>query len=264
MSDSLAVRPDSYDPRYFAEIAAVEDRHFWFTARNRLIREAVLGIVKDLPDKYRVIEVGCGTGVVLRELAKVCDRGEVIGLDLYPEAVAFASKRSGCRVIVGDVTNPPVTGEFDVVGLFDVLEHLNDEAKTLEALRCILKPHGTLVLTVPAHMSLWSYFDVAAHHCRRYDKASLISVLEKCGFEVEYLTEFMVFLFPVLWTLRRLKGGTAKLDATETAKRTSGELKVVPILNSVLHVGISLERFAIRHRWRLPVGSSVLAIAHKR
>jgi len=262
MNDSMAVQSDSYNPQYFRKIAEVEDRHFWFGARNRIIGVAVSNIVKDLPDGYRLLEVGCGTGVVLRYLAGVCDRGEVMGLDLYLEAVAFAKERSGCRVVAGDVLNPPVAGDFDVIGLFDVLEHLSKESETLQALHRLLKPGGTLVLTVPAHMSLWSYFDVAACHVRRYEQAAMNSLLVSNRFEAEYLTEFMVPLFPLLWLLRRRSGNAP--GSEKAATKVAAELKVVPIVNEILKGIIGLERFAIDRRWRLPFGSSLLAIARRK
>ena len=129
----------SYDPQFFAKILAVEDRHFWFRARNDVIASAVAGLVNGLPTGYRLLEVGCGTGVVLRHLAGVCQRGSVLGLDLYPEAVSYARERTGCEVVVGDVRSPPESlGQFDIVGMFDVLEHLPDERQTLMALDRVL------------------------------------------------------------------------------------------------------------------------------
>ena len=170
MSAINAVTSDdgnTYDPQFFSKIAAVEDRHFWFTARNRVIEAVVGNIVAKLPGRYRVLEAGCGTGVVLRELVKTCADGEVIGMDLYPEAVAFARERAGCEVVLGDILQPPSLGLFDLVALCDVLEHLPNDGEIVDGLRRLLNPGGRLLLTVPAHMSLWSYFDVAACHRRR-------------------------------------------------------------------------------------------------
>ena len=106
---------------------------------------ATRSVVAGLQPGYRVVEVGCGTGIVLQQLKQVCTGGEVMGMDLYPEAVEFASRRAGCRVIVGDVLNPPPLGQFDVVGMFDVLEHLPDDRAILRGLNRLLKPGGALV-----------------------------------------------------------------------------------------------------------------------
>jgi SAM-dependent methyltransferase len=202
--------------------------------------------------------------VVLRQLTKLCRDGEVIGMDLYSQAAVFASGRAACRVIVGDILNPPSLGEFDVVGTFDVLEHLSDDRRILSELNRMLKPGGALILTVPAHMSLWSYFDVASCHHRRYTRARLGQILRESEFEIEYLTEFMMSLFPLVWLLRRIKGGSGMMDRERAAQKAANELTVVPILNGILKLILSVEAFAIKRRWRLPVGTSLLAVARKK
>lgn len=133
---------DFYDPQFFAKIAAVENEHFWFAARNRIIKAAIETVIRDLPRGYRLLEVGCGTGVVLRQLVDVCHGGEVMGMDLFPEAVAFATARAGCPVIVGDILNPPALGQFDIVTIFDVLEHLPNDDQIVAGLNRVLKPGG--------------------------------------------------------------------------------------------------------------------------
>jgi 2-polyprenyl-3-methyl-5-hydroxy-6-metoxy-1,4-benzoquinol methylase len=254
----------SYDPRFFAKIAAVEEKHFWFCARARIIRCVASQVVGSLQPGYRFIEVGCGTGMVLRELVRLCKGGNVSGIDLFPEAVAFASKTALCPVMVGDVEEPTGFGEADVVGTFDVLEHLPDDRKVLNGLNQILKPGGKLILTVPAHMSLWSYFDVASRHYRRYTAAQLEQVLRESGFEVEYVTEFMMSLFPLLWLGRRLHGRGLGTDRESAVGRAAHELAIVPVINGILKLILSWETIAIRRRWRLPIGTSLLAVSRKR
>jgi SAM-dependent methyltransferase len=263
MNDPLAVRADSYDPQYFAKIAQIEDRHFWFVARNRIISAAIGQAISGLAAGYRVLEVGCGTGTVLRRLVDVCRTGDVMGMDLFPEAVAFASQRASCRVIVGDILNPPALGEFDLVATFDVLEHLPNDGKMLQALHRLLKPGGCLVLTVPAHMSLWSYFDVAACHCRRYSTMGLERLLVENGFKIEYRSEFMMILFPLIWLSRRLHGGRTKFDSQMAAERASRELKIVPVINRILTEVLGTEACAVKRSWSLPFGTSILAVARK-
>lgn len=253
-----------YDPQFFAKIAAVEDRHFWFRARNRVIAAAVSNLVRELSPGYRVLEVGCGTGGVLRKLSEVCRWGEVFGCDLYPEAVEFARKKSGCFVFANDIMNPPTEmGQFDLVCFFDVLEHLPDESQTLRALRSFLKADGRLILSVPAHSSLWSYFDVAACHCRRYEPEQLTHVLQENGFRIEYQTEFMSLLFPIIWLSRRMAGAGFPGSRATAASKAASELKVVPALNELLAMVLAWEPSMIRRRMKLPVGASLLAIASK-
>lgn len=254
----------SYDPVFFEKTAAVEDRHFWFCARNRIIAATLSGLVKGLPAGYRVLEVGCGTGSVLRHVAEVCDNGEVIGMDVFPEAVEFATANApSCRILVGDLLDPPSLGDFDIVCGFDVLEHLPDDRAALRVLHRMLKPDGALLVTVPAHTSLWSYFDVVSCHHRRYQSEDLFAKLGEAGFMVEYLTEFMMIVFPLVWLLRRLRNSIeGKGGASNTAK-AADELKIYAGVNGLLKLLLSTEAFLIKRRWRLPLGTSLLAVARR-
>jgi SAM-dependent methyltransferase len=250
---------ESYEAELFAPLFAVEDRHFWFNARNRILEAAVAPLIASLPDGYRVLEAGCGTGFVLRMLERLFHRGEVIGLDPYGEALDFARRRVGCSLVQGDVFHWPFDEPFHLIGFFDVLEHLEDDVAALRQLRKSLTVGGRLVLTVPAHRALWSYADAEAHHCRRYGTSELTKALVNAGFEVEYMTQFMSYLYPIVWLTRRLaRRGDGPARDRELSLR---ELRIVPIVNGVLRWLLSRDAFFVRRRWRLPLGTSLLAIA---
>jgi SAM-dependent methyltransferase len=257
--------PSSYDPRYFELLAGIEDRHFWFRARNQVIARVVQKLTRSWPDGYRVLEVGCGNGNVLKCLAAASAGGTVLGMDLFEEALRYAKQRTGCALVRGDICNAPLRPGFELIGLFDVLEHLEDDHKILGDLHRLLAPHGTLLLTVPAHMSLWSYFDVGAQHRRRYSRAELSSKLKATGFEVVYISEFMAPLFPLIWIGRRLRKFLQRASAgPETAHElTSGDFKIVPVVNEMLAFILRLEARLIARRWTIPIGTSLLAIARK-
>ena len=206
---------DTFNPDFFESLFASEDRHFWFQARNRVIAALVRQLTSAWPPGYRVLEVGCGTGNTLRVLESVCTNGLVVGLDLFAEGLRFARSRVQCPLIRGDIRRLPFLPSFALIGLFDVLEHLPDDIAVLRHLREVLLPGGQLCLTVPAHMSLWSYFDEASHHCRRYEPAELEGKLGQAGFEVEYVSQYMRLLYPLMWFGRRWakwRSGTAKLS----------------------------------------------------
>ncbi len=157
-----------YDPQYFGLLFAVEDKHFWFRTRNRIIAALIHQIAFPPQSDCQILEVGCGTGNVLRILENGFPQGTVVGMDLFAEGLQYARRRTSCDLVQGDARKLPFCRQFDVIGLFDLLEHLPNDKQILHDLHCILKPHGILILTVPAHQSLWSDFDEMSHHRRRY------------------------------------------------------------------------------------------------
>lgn len=252
-----------FDPGFYADLFAAENRHFWFRGRNRVIEAAISRVVASLPGGYRVLEVGCGGGNTTRMLQELCSPASVIGMDLFGDGLRFARARGVTCVVQGDVNNPPFRVPFELVGMFDVLEHVRDDVAALQHLQNLLREGGCLVLTVPAHASLWSYFDEAACHCRRYECMDLEEKLRATGYEVEYLTEFMMFTYPLVWLQRRWLGRRMArvAGATETVK---GELQIHPLPNALLGGLQAIETVFVKKRKRLPFGTSILAIARKR
>ncbi len=248
----------------FAELFAAEERHFWFRARNRVLTDIVHRLTHRLNDGFRVLEVGCGTGNVLRNLEQVCRRGRVVGLDLYPQALRLARQRTSCPLVAADIHQLPFAEPFEIVGMFDVLEHLPDDRRVLIDLRRALAPDGRLVLTVPAHAWLWSEVDVYSGHYRRYAARQLSALLDECGLRVEYLTQFMGPLVPLMWLHRRAGGHQGPTSARQMdvdRQRVLSELKIVPVVNELLGGLLALERPFLRRGLRLPLGTSLLAVA---
>lgn len=258
---------DSYDPVYFAHLFEVEDRHFWFQARNHIISVVVSQVVSRLRGGYRFLEVGCGTGNVLQALEKVCKGGTVIGMDLFGEGLRFARQRVSSPLVQGDIHHNPFGTRFEAIGLFDVLEHLPNDIDVLRELRSMLAPGGALLLTVPAHMSLWSYFDEASHHCRRYEQKELVRKLRSAGYKVEFVSQYMATLFPMIWLGRRLaalvgrRADNGRENASQVEKLATNELRIRPVVNEALGWVLKQEARLITRRRRLPVGTSLLAIA---
>lgn len=263
---AASVVTDSYDPVYFAPLFAIEDRHFWFRARNHVITIIAQQVADRLTAGYRTLEVGCGTGNTLRILEQVCTRGSVMGMDLFAEGLSYARQRTICPLVQGDMHAAPFNTQFDLIGLFDVLEHLPDDIQVLHDLHAMLAPDGTLLLTVPAHPSLWSYFDEASHHCRRYELDDLEHKLISTGYRVEYLTYYMMSIFPLIWLGRRFATLTNQ-RTTHTKNHTynlaTRELRIIPLVNEMLCWILEQETQLIRRRYRLSVGTSLLVVAHK-
>jgi SAM-dependent methyltransferase len=242
---------------------ASEDKHFWFRARNRIIAAIVNQIVRFFPMDCRVLEVGCGTGNVLRVLVQICKQGTVVGMDLSAEALRYARRRTSALLVRADARALPFGTNFHLICLFDVLEHLPDDMQWLRDVRAMLTHGGMLLLTVPAHPWLWSYFDEASSHCRRYDVTELERKLTYAGYRIEYLTQYMTSILPLL-SLRRLgvmaRQGRRQHNAHELAHR---ELRTVPIVNHLLTFLLTQEARLMVRRKRILIGASLFAIARK-
>lgn len=254
--------PGGYDPSLFQQLAQVEDRHFWFQARNHLIFKMSKKLVSELPKGYRVLEVGCGTGNVLRALRQACPDGMVVGLELWFDGLRFAQERSAGPLVQGDVRHGPFGKPFDLIGMFDVLEHVPEDLETLRALREALAPGGRLMLTVPAHQYLWSYFDEAAHHCRRYSSREIRDRLVEAGFQVEFLSQFMSSIFPLVWLFRKVRAQRQGSSDVKTLALT--EFRVVPVVNGLLTALLKLETLWLGRGYRLPIGTSLIAVARRK
>lgn len=252
---------ETYDPSYFDRLFAIEDRHFWFRARNRVITKLVAQTV-GLRTDLRAIEVGCGTGTVLAALQNALPRALVVGMDLHEEGLRLARTRTRAALVRGAVEAPPFEAIFDVVGVFDVLEHLVDDEGALRRLRALVAPDGVLLVTVPAHRALWSYFDEASRHRRRYAPEELRHTLVESGFEVDYLSQFMAPLVVPMWAGRRIGRPVRRWRRNATADELAAEdLRVVRGANELMDCLLWIESLVLARRIRLPVGTSLVAVA---
>ncbi len=246
-----------YDPHYFPTLAAVERDHYWFKTRREVVRDVLRDAVPDL-GRRALFDVGCGSGGLFAflgqsgvPLAGACDA--------YPESLALVRGRvSAPLLLVDEGRFPPLAPGLSLVSLFDVLEHIDDDAGTLGHLAEVLEPGGLLVLTVPAHPFLFDEMDEIAHHRRRYTRRELGRKLEAAGFRVLRLAHFMAPLVPLV-ALRWLAKALSRKDSFE---RRRGELRVVPGLNALMRGVLRLERPLVR-RGVLPFGSSLVAVAEK-
>jgi SAM-dependent methyltransferase len=250
-----------YNPAYFEALAKAESEHFWFRARRSAIAAVLEREVAEWPTGYAVLEAGCGTGAALSTLRTVCRRGSVCGMDMHVEGLRYAAKSGAGSVVQADLAQPPFGRVFRLIGLFDVLEHIDDDAAALRALRGLLVENGIVVLTVPADPALWSRWDEAAGHARRYTMTTLRSALEREGFEVEYLGPILAALYPALWVTRRGKSGKAARKSEEAM--VTEQLRVWPVLNAILYGLLRLEAPRISRRLRLPFGTSLIAVARR-
>ncbi len=160
----------------YQQMAELDQRHWWYRARRQVLAELIRRVV-DPPKDAHILEIGCGTG---HNLAMLGDFGRVDALELDDEARAHAEKRLGRSVMSTPL--PQLAGvperHYDLIGAFDVIEHIDDDQAALESIANGLKPSGKFVMTVPAHQWMWSAHDVVNHHRRRYSKRRLKSLIE--------------------------------------------------------------------------------------
>lgn len=258
----MSLRPgEGYNPEIYAELASIEENHFWFTSRARVITTLARSHSREWAPGYRILEIGCGSGNLLPRLAQACPGGTVMGTDLFIEGLHHAAQRSSCPLLVSKLPNCPFRdGSFRFIGLFDVLEHLKDDAEVMRAVERLLAPGGLVMITVPAHQALWSYADEVAHHERRYSVHSLELVLRNAGLHLEFLSYFMCATLPLVWLRRRMPVPGAGKSAME---RFRSELNVQPAVNALLGSVLSWEANWMAAGRKLPGGSSLIAVARR-
>jgi SAM-dependent methyltransferase len=203
----------------------------------------------------RVLDIGCGTGVLVKEMSVL---GDAYGVDTSAKAVAYSRRRGLSSTAVGTADALCFTaGTFDLVTMIEVLEHVNDDRQALGDIHTLLRDDGLLVLTVPACMSLWSHRDEVLHHKRRYTRAELLSRLRASGFRPLYCTYIDLFLFPALWLLVRL----AALGGNRKRLKMYSVSTPGPI-NRLLLAACRVERFVFM-RMKLPIGVSLACVAER-
>lgn len=227
--------------------------HFWMKWRTILLREMM---EKARVERGRGLDVGCGQGVLFRELE---DRHDVTidGCDLNVAALAMAYPGRG-TVYQYNVFeyHPELVGAYDFAMLIDVIEHVEDDAAFLQAAGRHVKPGGVVLVNVPALSMLYGPYDRAAGHLRRYSAASLRSALERAGLVPEAVTYWGFSMIPLLILRNFILKRTPEEDIIRR-----GFQPIHPLANTVLGWMSGVER-ALRLSW--PIGSSLTAIARVR
>lgn len=254
---ALARCSDGFKPEYFQRLADVEAGNFWFVARNKLIAWVVGRYFPS--EKGRFCEIGCGTGYVLAGIAAAMPRWQLSATEIYTDGLSFAADRvRSASFFQLDARRMPFVEEFDVVGTFDVIEHIEQDELVLEGIHRALTDGGGLVMTVPQHRFLWSQQDEHACHVRRYTAREIRQKMARANFEVVFATSFVSLLLPVMYlTRRRARLPDAEYDLT-------ADLRLPRAINAILSFVMSIERALIKVGVRFPFGGSLLIVARKR
>jgi SAM-dependent methyltransferase len=253
---ALAADGATFDPGFFADLAATEEASFWFRGRNALILWAL--------DRYfahatSFLEIGCGTGFVLAGIRGHLPQLELAGAEVSAAGLEVARGRlPGVPIYQMDARRIPFENAFDVIGAFDLLEHIDRDDEALAQAHQAARPGGGLLLSVPQHRWLWSPADEVSGHRRRYDRADLLAKLHRVGFTPLRVTSFMSLLLPAM-ALARLRTRRAGQSYDWL-----GEVRLGWMTNRVLELVLDVERSMIRAGASFRFGGSLLVVARKR
>ncbi len=250
---------ESFNPEYFEELFKLEPNNFWFRTRNNLI---TLTLKKYFSKAKNFLEIGCGTGFVLTGIRGKFPDMVLSGSEIFIEGLVFAEKRlPGVSLYQMDARRIPFESEFDVIGAFDVLEHIENDYTVLAQMHRATNPGGGIIITVPQHPFLWSVFDEYSNHKRRYYRNELIDKVESAGFKVLYISSFITLLFPLM-LLSRLKFKFR--NKKRIPKYTSYDfINIFHPLNILFEKVCDIESIILRCGISYPFGGSLICVAAK-
>jgi SAM-dependent methyltransferase len=257
-SPELADTNDGFERTHFERLSCLEAKHFWFESRNLLILWALQHY---FPKGDNFLEIGCGTGFVLSAVERNFPSYALYGSEISTTGLPFAKRRlKEAHLFQMDARQIPFKEEFNIIGAFDVLEHIAEDEFVLSQIHKALVDGGGLILTVPQHPFLWSYWDEISHHKRRYTRSELRKKMEVAGFKVLWMTSFMALLLPALMALRlKWRERDIPIKKSEELK----DLDLPPWLNSCFRKVCEIEGRIVKRGFSLPAGGSLLCVALK-
>ncbi len=245
------------EPEEYTRMYQLEDRYWWFVGRRRLVQALMASVPAcRVPPDSRLLDVGCGTGAMSRELQPL---GQVVSLDFCESALKMARTRGLTGLCQGSAEALPFrSNTFQAITALDVVEHVKDDRGALREMYRVAAPGGVAIITVPAYRCLWSEHDVALHHYRRYTAPGIRRVVSEAGFRVLKLSYAMTLLLPAVAVTRWLQRLRPK--AAREARATLPKLG--DRANSLLLRLLEFEAGLVS-RWYLPAGVSIVCIGQK-
>lgn len=246
---------EDFDAKHLDNVHKAENKLFWSIVRKEYILEK---FKKYIDTRLSIIEIGAGTGDVSRALMSNNYNNISVG-EMHLNGLKYAQTYGIKECYQFDLLKSPFENKFDVVCMFDVLEHIEDDISALGQSYKMLKENGYMIITVPAHMWLWNRSDRTVGHKRRYTKEELKKKMENSGFEMVEISYFFILITPLLYIRKLLdKDDTSSIKSNETFKY----LELNSIVNDVL---LFLSRVENKINRFLPnkFGGSLFAIGKK-
>lgn len=237
----------------YQQMFQLESTHWYFRGKREILQNVIRNYLHGHDNK--LLDIGCGTGKIMEELSQF---GDVYGIDSSEIALAFCRQRglTNLYLVCENKTYPFPDGYFDAICAFDILEHLPCEENMVYEIKRIARAGAYVFITVPSFGFLWSTHDVALHHFRRYSSGQIKMLLEKNGFQIERLTFFIFFLFPIAAVYRTLNRWHPKKKKI----RSEFFIQLPKWINSLFFYIILVEKFLLKFIC-LPFGVSILCIA---
>ena len=240
------------EPGEYRKMAAVEDSMWYYRALHRHVARS---LARELPATARVLDAGCGTGGLLRHLRATQPGWTLTGLDFSPLACELARERTGVEITQGSIAALPLAdASLDAVVSCDVVCQVADPAQAVREFFRVLRPGGTVVLTMPAYQWMYSYHDREVGNLRRYTRGETAALLSGAGFTTVANTYWNTLPFP-LAVLRR------KVFPPSDPASDVGQFP--PLLETLFNDLMAVEHGWLGQGWRLPFGNSVLTVARK-
>jgi len=237
----------------------LEGTYWWFQGRLRIIRAVLDHYLPEPPRAGRVLDVGCGTGLMLQTVAD----WRPVGLDFSALALQFCGQRGIRDLVRADVVHLPLAdASLDLILALDMMEHVERDDLLIREFNRVLRPGGCLMATVPAHPSLWSDHDEALHHHRRYTSESLRRLLDAGGFQPLKYSYGIFFVHPVIVLFRRIQRAWHRSTGVHHARPRTHLIPLPRIFNNVLVRLLHVEALLLRHV-NLPAGTSLVTLARK-
>ena len=254
-SSEFAFENSGFKASYFENLSLIEERSFWFRSRNRLI---IWALGTYFPHGRNFFEIGCGTGYVLTGVQNAFSELQVTGSEIHLTGLPYARQRlPNASLYQMDARAIPFHEEFDVIGAFDVLEHIEEDSAVLKEMYDAVRPGGGILLTVPQHAWLWSDVDDYSFHKRRYAKDDFLEKIVSAGFRIRRITSFVSFLLPLMMLARlRYSLPSRKVDRNLEYKMGNG-------LNCILENIMNLEMSMIFKNANFHLGGSLFVVATK-
>jgi SAM-dependent methyltransferase len=249
------------DPKAYQQFLELEREHWWFRGR----RSVYLGLLRHElrgARPRRVLDLGCGMGGFLAGLAELGER--VYPSDISAESLVRCRERGfGGGVVSSGYALPYRDNSFDLICLFDAIEHIPDDVRVMREVARVLAPGGRVFVSVPAYQFLYANNDRVAQHERRYTRGRLAHVFREAGLEIERNSHANILLFPlILPAVLAVKGMEMLFKSEAKSDHTNLSWPMPRIGHDILHALFAAE-LPLTKRFDWPAGHSIAALARR-